>query len=77
MAAVVATKLAVLWPAATVTLAGILKAALLLFKATVELVIAFLFSATVQVLTELLPRVEGEQPTEESCAGALAASVNC
>ena len=70
-----AVKVAVLWLAATVTLAGTVKDPLLLFKETVELLMAALFKDTVQVLDALLPRVEGAQDTEESCAGALAASV--
>jgi hypothetical protein len=37
--------------------------------------IAFLFKDTVQVLDALLPNADGEQDTEDSCAGALAASV--
>ena len=73
--AVVAAKVAVLWFVATVTLAGTVKDPLLLFKLTVELLIAALFKDTVHVLDALLPREVGEQDTEESCAGALAASV--
>ena len=73
--AVVAAKVAVLWLAATVTLAGMAKAPLLLLKETVALPMAALFRDTVQVLDALLPSVEGEQSIEESCAGALAARV--
>jgi hypothetical protein len=73
--AVVAEKVAVLWFVATVTLAGIVNAALLLFKEMAELLRAALFSVTIQVLDALLPRVEGEQDIDESCAGALAARV--
>jgi hypothetical protein len=43
---------------------------LLVSETTVELVAA-LFKETVQVLDELLPKVEGEQTTEEICGGAL------
>jgi hypothetical protein len=75
-AAVVAGKVAVFWFVATVTLAGIVNAALLLFKEIVELLKAALFKVTVHVLDALLPRVEGEQDMVESCAGALAARVN-
>jgi hypothetical protein len=72
---VVAENVALLCAVATVTLAGIDRAGLLLFKDTVEFVIAALFKVTVQTLDELLPRLEGEQEIEESCAGALAVSV--
>ena len=73
---VVAAKLALLWLAATFTLAGIVNAALLLLKDTVVLLATAWFNATMQVLEALLPRVEGEQDTEVSCAGALAVRVN-
>jgi len=39
-------------------------------------VAAALFSVTVQVLDALLPKLEGEQDTDESWAGALPVSVN-
>jgi hypothetical protein len=37
--------------------------------------IAALFSVTVQALDALLPNADGEQVSEESCAGAVAVSV--
>lgn len=72
---VVAANVPVFWFAATVTLAGMVNAALLLFKATVELAIAALFNVTVQVLDALLPKARGAQDSEESIAGATAARV--
>ena len=73
---VVAAKVALLWPIATVTLVGTVKAALLLFKVTVLATRAALFNATVQVLDALLLNVEGEQVNVEICPAALAESVN-
>jgi hypothetical protein len=75
MLAVLAANVAVLWLAATVTLAGMVRAVLLLFKATVELTTAALFNITVQVLDALLPRARGAHDTEESIAGAAALRV--
>jgi hypothetical protein len=75
MFAVLAANVAVLWLAATVTLAGTVRAALPLFNATVELTTAALFNITVHVLDELLPRARGAQDSEESMAGAAAARV--
>ena len=72
----VAAKVAVFWLAETITLAGMVKAGLLLFKETVELLMAALFNVTVQVLDALLPSDVGEQDTEVSCAGALPVRVN-
>ena len=72
---VVAAKVALLWLAATLTLAGTVKEALLLLKDTVVMLAAAWFNDTVQVLDALLPRVEGEQDTEVNCAGALAVRV--
>ena len=66
----VAVKVAVLWPDATVTLAGTVSNALLLESVTVAALVAALFKVTVQVLDALLPRVEGAQASEVSCAGA-------
>jgi hypothetical protein len=69
---VVAAKVALLWPVAMVTLAGTVSAvALLLIATTVELVAALL-SETVQVLDALLPKLEGAQDTDVSCAGTVA-----
>ena len=44
--------------------------ALLLDSVTVAALVAALFKVTVQVLDALLPRVEGAQASELSCAGA-------
>jgi len=72
----VAVKVALLWPDATVTLAGTVSNPLLLASVTVDALIAALFSVTVQVLDALLPRVEGAHANALSCAGAAALSVN-
>jgi hypothetical protein len=66
----VAVKVAVLWPVATVTLAGTVSNPLLLASETVAALVAALFKVTVQVLDALLPRVAGEQDTDVTCAGA-------
>jgi len=71
----VAVKLALLWPDDTVTLAGAVSNPLLLASETVAALAAALFNVTVQVLDALLPRVEGAQATDVSCAGAEALSV--
>ena len=63
---VVAANVALLCAAPTVTLAGTVKAALLLLKDTVVAPEAALFNETVQVLEALLPRVDGAQDTEVS-----------
>ena len=72
----VAAKVALLWVAPTVTLAGTVNDPLLLPKVTMLPLAAALFSVTVQVLDALLPKLEGEQDTDESCAGAFPVSVN-
>ena len=72
----VAGKVAVLWPNATVTLAGTVSNPLLLASVTVAALSAALFNVTVQVLEALLPKVEGAQTIDVSCAGAAALSVN-
>ena len=72
----VAAKVALLWPDATVTLAGTVSDALLLASETVAALVAAWFSVRVQVLDALLPSVEGAQASEVSCAGAMALSVN-
>ena len=59
-----------LWPEATVTLAGTVSNPLLLVSETVAALVAALFNVTVQVLEALLPRVAGEQVKDVSCAGA-------
>jgi hypothetical protein len=72
----VAAKVALLWPDATVTLAGTVSNPLLLASETVAALVAAWFSVTVQVLDELPPRVEGAHASDVSCAGATAPSVN-
>ena len=57
------------------TLPGTVTFALLLASETVAALMAALFNVTVQVLDALLPRVEGAQASEESCAGATALKV--
>ena len=71
----VAAKVALLWPDDTVTLAGTVSKPLLLASEMVAELVAALFKVTVQVLDALLPRVEGPQDSEESCAGATRFSV--
>jgi hypothetical protein len=75
MFAVVAANVALLWLAATVTLAETVRAVLLLFNTIVEFAAATLFNVTLQVLEALLLRAEGEQVSEESIAGAAALRV--
>ena len=65
-----AAKVALLWPEATVTLAGTESNPLLLASETTAALVAALFKVTVQVLDALLPRVEGAQDSDASCAGA-------
>ncbi len=62
----VAVKVALLWPSATVTLAGTVSNPLLLASVTVAALGAALFKVAVQVLDALLPKVEGEQASELS-----------
>lgn len=64
-----------LWPDATVTLAGAVINPLLLASETVDALVAAWFKVTVQVLDALLPRAEGAQASEASCAGATRLSV--
>ena len=71
----VAVKAAMLWPVATVTLAGTVSIALLLVSETVAPLVVAWFNVTVQVLDALLPRVEGAQASDVSCAGAVALRV--
>jgi hypothetical protein len=70
-----AVKVALLWLAATITLAGTVSDALLLESATLAALAVALFKVTVHVLDELLPSVEGAQANDVSCAGALAVTV--
>jgi len=57
---------ALVWPDATVTLAGTVSTPLLLASETVAALMAALFKVTVQVLDALLPRVEGAQAIDVS-----------
>ena len=66
----VAMKVALIWPDATVTLAGTVSNPLLLASETVAAPVAVLFNVTEHVLDALLPRVEGAQATDVSVAGA-------
>ena len=61
---------ALLWPVPTVTPAGTVSNPLLLVSVIVAALVAALFKVAVQVLEELLFKVEGAQASEESCAGA-------
>ena len=70
-----AAKVTLLWPTATLTLAGTVKAALLLLNATELAVVAVWFKDKVQVLVALLLNVEGAQDTDEIWAGAEPVSV--
>jgi hypothetical protein len=68
-------KVVLLWPSAIATLAGTVSNPLLLASETVAALRAALFNVTVQVLVALLPKLEGAQASELSCAGAAALSV--
>jgi hypothetical protein len=70
-------KVALLWPDATVTLAGTVSSPLLLASDTVAALVAALLNVTVQMPDALLPRVVGAQASDVSCAaaGAVALSV--
>lgn len=61
-----AVKVALLWPDATVTLAGTVSNPLLLASVTVAELVAAWFNVTVQVLDALLPKVEGPQASDVS-----------
>ena len=74
--AVVAAKVALLWLAPTVTLPGTVNDPLLLPKVTTLALVAALFNVTVQVLDALLPKLDGEQDTDDSCADAFPVRVN-
>ena len=63
-------KVALLWLAATVTLAGAVTTALPLLIETVVVLPAALFSETVHVLVALLPSVEGAQERDASRAAS-------
>jgi hypothetical protein len=62
--------MALLWPDATVTLAGTVSNPLLLASETEAALLAAWLNVTVQVLDALLPKVEGAQASDVSCAGA-------
>lgn len=63
-----AMKLALLWPADTVTVPGTKTSSLLLFSVITVALAAPWFSDTVHVLDELLPSAEGAQEKDASCA---------
>ena len=71
----VAVKVAVLEPVATVTLAGAVRAALLLDTPIVIALAAVLFRLTVQIVIAPVPIVFGEQLNALNCTGALRFSV--
>jgi hypothetical protein len=73
--AVVAEKLALVDPDGIVTLDGTVNEALSLESAMLIVAFAALFKETMQIAEELLPRLVGEQDSDESCAGALAVRV--
>ena len=75
MVPLVAVKVALLWFAGTVTLAGTGKVPVLLVTETDVALEAALLRETVQVVEALLLRADGEHDTEVSCAGAFAVSV--
>jgi len=71
MAAVVALKLAVVAPAATLTEAGVVNTVLLSERATLTPPVgAALVRVTVQLLEALGPRLLGVQASEETITGA-------
>ena len=75
MVPLMAVKVALLWFAGTVTLAGTGKVPVLLVTETDVALEAALLRDTVQVVEPLLVRDDGEHDTEVSCAGAFAVSV--
>jgi hypothetical protein len=64
----VAAKVALLCPDATLTPPGTARNPLLLASEMVAALLAALFNVTVQVLDVLLPRTEGAQTRDVSCA---------
>jgi hypothetical protein len=66
-----APKVALLWPGATVTLAGTESNPLLLASETKTALVAAVFNLTVQVAEALPVNAEGAQASEVSCAGAF------
>src|SRR4029077_8150260 len=73
MVPLAAVKVALPCPTEMFTVAGTANRMLLLPSETTALVDVALLSATVHVELVLPVRLDGEQDTEESCAGALAA----
>lgn len=71
----VATKVVEADPAGIGTLAGTCSGDPLPESVTIMVLVVALFKDTVQVLVELLPRVDGEQDREVSCPGRPAVSV--
>ena len=72
----VAVKVALLCPDGTATLVGRESIPLLLASDTIATLVVALLRATVQVLDALLAKVEGEQASELSWAGALPVAVS-
>ena len=66
----VAEKFTELWPTATVTVGGTVTSALLLLSDTTAADVAAFVNATVHVLDEFPPKVDGAQLSELNCAGA-------
>ncbi|MDP9112091.1 MAG: hypothetical protein M3O20_00255 [Acidobacteriota bacterium] len=75
-AADVAAKVALLCPDRMATLAEVMSNSLSLESDTFAALVAAVFNVTVQTLDALLPKVEGEQETELSCAGAVPVAVS-
>ena len=72
----VAVKVALLCPDATVASAGTVSNPLLLASETVATPLAAWLNVTVHVLDPLLPKVEGAQASNVSCAGAAAVALS-
>ncbi len=72
----VALNVPLLEPVPIVMLAGTVSSPVLLAKLTEALLSAALFSVTVQVDACPVPSVEGEQLTEDNCAGAVSPRAN-
>jgi len=70
-----AEKVALLWPASTVTLAGADSNPLLLTSDTMAALVAAVLSFTVQVVERLLVNAAGVQESDVSCADAAAVAV--
>ena len=70
----VAVKVAVLWPDATVTLAGTVSNAVVARERNGCCIVAAGFNVIVQVLDALLPSVEGAQVTDVNAGGTEAAA---